>query len=121
MRPVDRFLHPCGLDEKRPSGAMLFFEDDQPVIESAFFPLEIVKHFSNRSRFLVRSMISGMGSMRCRLALNRSMLPKSASGGLCSAGRKEHFSHVIKDPTSVVGVLADRYDLAFRMNVFSAP
>lgn len=108
-----------GLDKNRPSGVLVYFEDDQPIT-LAFLPVEDREAFFEPLKNF--GAIDDLGDGIYAMSIGpQSVYASQVGNWLFIAQQEEHFAHVVKDPTAVLGNLATRYDLSMRLNVSAIP
>lgn len=108
-----------GIDENRAAGALVYFEDDQPVVVG-FLPLEDREQFFEPLKLF--GPIEDLGDGIYAMALGpRSIYASEVGKWLFIAQEEEHFAYVPKDPSAVVAKLADRYDIGLRLNIAEIP
>jgi hypothetical protein len=109
-----------GLDGSRPAGVMVQMVDNQPL-PLAFLPIK------DREQFF--SALAGAGIIPDELgddlfsfdAGGRSIFVKDAGGWLYISQQEEDLENLPADPSTQLGDLPARYDLAVRLNVQAFP
>ncbi len=109
-----------GVDDKRPAGFAMTLDENSQPITVAFIPLTDREAFFEPLGSLGEIDDLGEGLYAMNIG-PQSVYAQEEGDWLFVAQQEEHLESVMDDPSAIIGKLADRYDLAIKVDVESIP